>query len=152
MSVAQKIARLIPQPSGQQSEEMVHISSFARVRNGDEILLVKKNKPEYTAGKWVFPSAIINFGEDPELAIERIVKEQLGTPPKSVKLLDVQSYGGKHWDLCFVYEVTIDRVGKLADDIDKAGYFDRKKLPPEFRSDHLEVLNGLDKAKEFARP
>ncbi len=53
--------------------------------------------------------------------------------------------------LCFVYEVTIDRVGKLSADIDTAAYFDRKKLPPEFRSDHLEVLDGLEKAKEFAR-
>lgn len=152
MSAAQKLARLIPQPQGQQSEDMVHISSFARVRNRNEILLVKKNKPDFTAGKWVFPSAIINFGEDPAMAVERIVKEQLGTAPKNVKLIDVQSYGDKHWDLCFVYDVTIDRVGKLSADIDTAGYFDRKKLPPEFRSDHLEVLNGLDKAKEFARP
>jgi len=151
MSAAQKMARLIPQPTGQQSEEMVHISSFARVRNGDEILLVKKNKPDFTAGKWVFPSSIINFGEDPRLAMERIVKEQLGTAPTSVKLLDVQSYGDKHWDLCFVYEVTIDRVGKLSSDIDMAAYFGRRKLPPEFRSDHLEVLEGLDKAKEFSR-
>ena len=116
------------------------------------ILLVKKNKPEYTAGKWVFPSAIINYGEDPELAIERIIKEQLGTPPKNVKLLDVQSYGGKHWDLCFVYEVIIDRVGKLSADLDMAAYFSRKKLPPEFRSDHLEVLDGLNDAMEFATP
>jgi ADP-ribose pyrophosphatase YjhB (NUDIX family) len=152
MSTAQKMARLIPQPAGQQSEEMVHISSFARVRNGDEILLVKRNKPDWTAGKWVFPSSVINFGEDPRLAIERIVKEQLGAAPTGVKLLDVQSYGDKHWDLCFIYEVTIDRVGKLSAEIDTAAYFDRKKLPPEFRSDHLEVLNGLEKAKELARP
>ncbi len=64
-------------------------------------LLVKKNKPDYTAGKWVFPSSLINFGEDPRLAIERIVKEQLGAAPISVKLLDVQSYGDKHWDSLF---------------------------------------------------
>src|SRR5579864_4649492 len=107
MSASQKMARLIPQPPGQQSEEMVHISSFARVRNGNEILLVKKNKPDYTAGKWVFPSSLINFGEDPGAAMERIIKEQLGVAPKSVKLIDVQSYGGKHWDICFIYEVTI---------------------------------------------
>jgi len=151
MSASQKVARLIPQPPGQQAEEMVHISSFARVRNGNEILLVKKNKPDYSAGKWVFPSSIINFGEDPQVAIQRIVNEQLGTSPTSVKLLDVQSYGDKHWDICFVYDVTIDRVGKLSSDIDTSAYFDRKKLPLEFRSDHLEVLNGLEKSKEFSR-
>ena len=129
------------------------VLAYRRPRKGRiEILLVKKNRPDYTAGKWVFPSAIINFGEDPKLAMERIIKEQLGTAPSSVKLLDVQSYGGNHWDLCFVYEVTIDRVGKLSADLDMAAYFGRKKLPPEFRSDHLEVLDGLDEAMEFATP
>ena len=110
-----------------------------------EMLLVKKTRPEYTAGKWVFPSSLINFGEDPKLAIERIVREQIGTSPSSVKLLDVQSFGDKHWDLCFIYDVSIDKVGKLAPDIEMAGYFNRKNLPPEFRSDHLEVLETLEK-------
>ena len=142
-----KLARLVPQLPGQQSEEFAHISSFARVRNGEnELLLVKKTRPEYTAGKWVFPSSIINFGEDPKLAIERIIREQIGVSPRNVKLIDVQSFGDKHWDLCFVYDVSIDTVGQLSSDIEVAGYFNRKKLPPEFRSDHLEVLETLEKS------
>jgi ADP-ribose pyrophosphatase YjhB (NUDIX family) len=152
MSSNPKAARLIPQIPGQQSEEMVHISSFGRVRNNDdEILLVKKLRPEFSAGKWVFPSAIINFGEDPKSAMERIIREQLGVSPSTIKLLDVQSYGDKHWDLCFVYDVTIDRVGKLSQDVETAAYFNRQKLPPEFRSDNLEVLETLEKKKEIAR-
>jgi ADP-ribose pyrophosphatase YjhB (NUDIX family) len=142
----QKLARLVPQAPGQQSEEFVHISSFARVRNPEnEMLLVKKTRPEYTAGKWVFPSSIINFGEDPKLAIERIIREQIGASPSNVKLIDVQSYGDKHWDICFVFDASIDRMGNLSSDIEVAGYFNRKKLPPEFRSDHLEVLETLEK-------
>jgi ADP-ribose pyrophosphatase YjhB (NUDIX family) len=141
-----KLARLVPQVPGQQSEEFVHISSFARVRNSEnEMLLVKKIRPEYTAGKWVFPSSLINFGEDPKLAVERIIREQVGASPSNVKLVDVQSYGDKHWDVCFVYDASIDEVGKLSPDIELAGYFNRKKLPPEFRSDHLEVLEALEK-------
>ncbi len=138
-----KTARLTPQPQGQQSEEVMHISSFAIAKKGNELLLVKRSRPEFTAGKWVFPSSIINFGEHPESAVKRIVKEQLGAEPKNVKLLDIQSYGDKHWDLCFVYEVSIDSVGKVSQDIEKAEYFDRGKLPSEFRSDHAEVLQSL---------
>jgi ADP-ribose pyrophosphatase YjhB (NUDIX family) len=141
-----KLARLVPQVPGQQPEEFVHISAFARVRNGEnEMLLVKKIRPEYTAGKWVFPSSVINFGEDPKLAIERIIREQIGVSPSSVKLVDIESFGDKHWDLCFIYDVSIDKVGELSSDIEVAGYFNRKKLPPEFRSDHLEVLETLEK-------
>ena len=137
------MARLTPQAPGQQSEETMHISSFAITKRGKELLLVKRIRPEFTAGKWIFPSSLINYGEHPEAAIKRIVKEQLGAEAKDVKLIDIQSFGDKHWDLCFVYEVSIDGVGKVSQDIEKAEYFDRGKLPPEFRSDHAEVLQTL---------
>jgi ADP-ribose pyrophosphatase YjhB (NUDIX family) len=140
---SQKTARLTPQVQGQQPEEVAHISAFAIIKRGNELLLIKKIRPEFTAGKWVFPSAIINFGEDPESAMKRIVREQLGVESKNIRLLDVQSYGDKHWDICFVYDLSIDGFGKLSQDIERAEYFDRGKLPPEFRSDHMEVLQGL---------
>ncbi|MDA4112728.1 MAG: NUDIX domain-containing protein [Thaumarchaeota archaeon] len=139
----QKTARLTPQVQGQQSEEVAHISAFAIIKRGNELLLIKKIRPEFTAGKWVFPSAIINFGEHPESAIKRVVREQLGADSKNVRLLDVQSYGDKHWDICFVYDVSIDGIGSLSQDVERAEYFDRGKLPPEFRSDHMEVLQAL---------
>ncbi len=145
MSSSQKLARLTPQAQGQQSEEVVHISVFAIIKKGNnELLLVKKIRPEFTAGKWVFPSSIINFGEHPEAATRRIVREQLGVDPKNVRLLDIQSYGDKHWDLCFLYDTSIDGVGKLSQDIERVEYFDRGKLPVEFRSDHMEVLQSLE--------
>jgi ADP-ribose pyrophosphatase YjhB (NUDIX family) len=138
-----KIARLTPYVQGQQSEEVVHVSSFAIIKSGNKLLLVKRIRPEFTAGKWTFPSSLINIGEHPEQAIKRIVREQVGTEAKNLKLLDVQSYGDKHWDICFVYEATIDSTGKLSQDIEKAEYFERGKLPPEFRGDHMEVLQTL---------
>jgi ADP-ribose pyrophosphatase YjhB (NUDIX family) len=144
MSSGQKAARLVPQVPGQQAEEVAHISSFGIIKRGNnELLLVKKIRPEFSAGKWVFPSAIINFGEPPEAAMKRIVRELLGVDPKITKLVDIQSYGDKHWDLCFVYDVFIEGIGKLHPDIERAEYFDRGKLPPELRSDNLEVLQNL---------
>ncbi len=141
---SQKSARPTPQVPGQQTEEIAHISSFAVIKKGNELPLVKKLRPEFSAGKWVLPSAIINFGEDPEAAVKRIVREQVGAEPTSVRLLQVQSYGDNHWDLCFLYDVSISGVGKLHPDNEKAEYFDRGKLPPEFRSDNLEVLQALE--------
>ncbi len=138
-----KMARLVPQPQGQQPEEMMHISSFAIVKQGNKLLLAKRIRPEFTANKWTLPSALISFGEHPESAMKRIIKEQLGAEPRNTKLVDVQSYGDKHWDMCFVYEVSIDGVGKISQDIEKAEYFERGKLPPEFRADHAEVLQTL---------
>lgn len=138
-----KLARLIPQPQDQQSDEILHMSSFAVIKQGDKILLEKRIRPEFTANKWTMPSAIIYFGEDPETAIKRIIKEQLGVEPKSVRLIDVQSYGDKHWDMCFVYDVSIENVGQLSPDIEKVEYFHKSEFPLEFRTDHREVLLTL---------
>ena len=136
-----KTARMVPQPDGTQPEEVLHISSFVLVRKGAHVLLARRVKPERMAGSWNLPSAVINFGEDPGSAALRIVREQVGAMPTSLKLLDVQSFGDKHWDLCFLFEAEIPALGKLGGDFDKAEYFDLAKLPPELREGHREVLD-----------
>jgi ADP-ribose pyrophosphatase YjhB (NUDIX family) len=138
---APKTARLVPQADGTQPEEVMHISSFVLVRNGAGLLLVRRVKPERWAGKWCLPASIINYGEDPGAAALRIVKEQLGASATALKLLDVQSYGDKHWDMCFVYDVETPGEGKLGEDFDKAEYFEVSQLPPELRDDHREVID-----------
>jgi ADP-ribose pyrophosphatase YjhB (NUDIX family) len=136
-----KIARLVPQVEGTQPEEVMHISSFVLVRKGAQLLLVRRVKPERWAGKWCIPGAIINYGEDPGAAALRIVREQLGAVATALKLLDVQSYGDKHWDMCFLFDADVPSLGKLGGDLDKAEYFDLSELPPEVRADHKEVLD-----------
>ena len=128
---------------------MIHIVVWASYANITDFRIKLQNKL-WIIKQLMIPS-IINFGEDPKSAMERIIREQIGASPSTIKLLDVQSYGDKHWDLCFVYDVTIDRVGKLSQDVESAAYFNRQKLPPEFRSDNLEVLETLEKKKEVAR-
>ncbi|MGH9920994.1 MAG: NUDIX domain-containing protein [Nitrososphaerales archaeon] len=135
-----KTARLVPQPDGTQPEEVMHISSFVFVKKGSQLLLARRVKPERWAGKWCIPGAIINYGEDPGAAALRIVREQVGTAATSLRLLDVQSYGDKHWDMCFLFHADIPEVGKLGGDFDKAEYFDLANLPAELREDHREVL------------
>ncbi len=136
-----KSARLVPQPEGAQPEEVTHISSFAVIGKGSAPLLVRRARPEHMAGSWCLPGTVILYGEDPEAAVRRVVKEQLGATAVGVKLIDVQSYGDKHWDLCFVYHVEAPRLGKLSGDFDKAESFELSKLPPELREGHREVLD-----------
>jgi len=136
-----KTAKLVPQPDGTQPEEVVHISSFVLVRKGAHLLLVRRVKPERMAGNWYLPAAVINYGEDPGAAALRIVREQLGATATALRLLDVQSFGDKHWDMCFVFQAEIPGAGKPGGDFDKADYFDLAKLPPELREGHREVLD-----------
>lgn len=139
---SQKTAKLVPQPDGTQPEEMMHISSFAFIKKGGSLLLLRRVSPERWKGKWCIPGAVINYGEDPAMAAMRVVKEQTGGTATSVKLLDVQSYGTKHWDLCFLYEVETSGGLKLGKDFDKSDYFDPSKLAPEVREDHKEVIEA----------
>ncbi|MGI0091731.1 MAG: NUDIX domain-containing protein [Nitrososphaerales archaeon] len=138
-----KAARLVPQSTSQPPEEVVHISSFVLVKRGTEnVLLTKRLKPEFNKGKWTVPGVVIGYGEHPEAAAKRLVKEQLGSEPRNMKLVEIQSFGDKHWDLCFVYEASIDGVGKVSEDIEHADYFDFAKLPPEFKEDHREIIQA----------
>lgn len=136
-----KTAKLVPQQDGTQPEEMMHISSFVLVRKGAQLLLLRRVRPERMAGSWSLPGIVINYGEDPGSAALRIVREQLGVAATSLKLLDVQSFGDKHWDMCFVFHADIPGAGKLGADFDKAEYFDLAKLPPELRDGHRDVLD-----------
>lgn len=150
--VTQKMARLIPQPDSSSGppQEVVHISSFAIIRKSKsekKILLAKRLRPQFTAGKWTLPSSLIDYGEHPEEAIKRILEVQLGKRPQNAKLIQVQSYGDKHWDICFVYEVDFDSFGTLSQDIEKVEYFDISNLPKELRQDHIEVLETLEMFK-----
>ena len=80
------------------------------------------------------------YGEDPAAGAQRAVKEQLGADATAAKLLDVQSYGDKHWDICFIYRTETSEIGKLGQDFDKAEYFEIASLPAEMRDDHREVI------------
>lgn len=136
-----KRASMVPQVEGTQPEEMAHVSSFVLVMKGTQVLLAWRSKPERAANTWNLPSAVINWGEDPGHAALRIVREQIGVAPSAMKLLDVQSFGDKHWDICFLFQCEVPAVGKLQDGIDKTGWFDLGKLPPELREGHREVID-----------
>jgi ADP-ribose pyrophosphatase YjhB (NUDIX family) len=143
-----RVTRLIPQPAvGGPFEEFLHMSSFAIINKGNKLLLEKRLRPEFSAGKWVIPAAVINYGEDPSAAVKRVVKEQLGTDAKEAELIDVESYDDKHWDICFVYKVEIPNVGTLSPDVEKTDYFELLDLPPELRDDHKEVIDTLKARK-----
>ena len=151
LPVTQRMARLVPQPPQDSTaappQELVHISSFAIIRKKgqeEKILLAKRLRPQFTAGKWTLPSSLIDYGENPEDAIKRIVEIQLGTKPGQVKLMQVQSYGDKHWDLCFVYDIVLpnEQVGNISQDIERVEFFELSNLPQEFRQDHREVLES----------
>jgi len=134
------MARLVPQSEGTQPEDFTHISSFAFLRKGGEMLLLRRIRPERWAGKWVIPGSVLLYGEDPAAGAKRALREQAGAEATEVKLLDVQSYGDRHWDICFLYQAQLAGAPKPGQDFDSAQYFEVARMPPELREDHREVI------------
>jgi ADP-ribose pyrophosphatase YjhB (NUDIX family) len=69
--------------------------------------------PKYaSSGKWILPASHLKYGEKPDDAAERILREQLGLSGVKLSLRQVQSHLSQdpndseaaHWDICFVYE------------------------------------------------
>lgn len=141
MSDNPKRAMLVPQQEGTQPDEVMHVSSFVALRKGAQLLLLRRQKPESAAGSWFLPSGVIKYGEDPRQAALRLVKEQVGIEPTALKLIDVQSYGDKHWDLCFLYGSEVLEAGAPAADYDKIEFFDLDALPAQLREGNKEVLD-----------
>jgi len=89
----------------------------------------------------VIPGSVLLYGEDPAVGARRALREQAGAEPTEVRLLDVQSFGDKHWDICFLYHAQIADSAKPGQDFDNAQYFDVASLPTELRDDHREVID-----------
>jgi 8-oxo-dGTP diphosphatase len=71
-------------------EQKQHTIAVAVVKNAaGEILLGRRNQPDMPQehDKWEFPGGTIDFGETPEEALRREVKEEAGVEIKIVRLL-----------------------------------------------------------------
>ncbi len=88
------------------------IRTVAIVRNGDKVLVLKRNRGRSEAPVfWELPTGKIKFGEQPEEAMARTLEEYVGITADTVKLKDVITFvaleGSSRLDnLYIVYEIT----------------------------------------------
>ncbi len=134
------------------TDSSLHISAFLLVKRGNgSILLLKAGNSHpvsFRRGKLLLPATMLNFGEDPEEAVRRILRDQIvhaeGLQPK---FLEIQSYLGGHWDICFVYESAASDsktdLGPKQPYIESAFYSISSLPTTEIALDHLEVIDGL---------
>jgi len=102
-------------------------------------------------GAWLLPATHLLMGESPDHAARRIVREWAGlkgTP----RFLMVQSHTrrggflnkklkGKHWDICFVYELTAGTGPKAKPWWSEAHYFPIPKISRmHLGRGHLDIL------------
>jgi ADP-ribose pyrophosphatase YjhB (NUDIX family) len=100
-------------------------------RGPDEILLVRGSRG-YTKGHWTLPGGFVRFGELPEEAMAREVREELGVDGHVGALLTVRGRLGLrsrlHWLMLF-YRISIDGPPRVdPDEIEQARWFPRKRF------------------------
>lgn len=88
-------------------EQGLCISSFLLIQKKGALLLGKAIQPDFAKDKWVLPASQLKYGEHPDDAAKRIIKEQLNTEAKSVSYRGLWSFANHHWDLCFIYDVKL---------------------------------------------
>ncbi|MHB8567902.1 MAG: hypothetical protein ACYC7D_14020 [Nitrososphaerales archaeon] len=131
------------------SPENLHISTFILVKKDSKLLLLKagsKHPLAFRRGKQLLPASMLGFGEHPLDSAKRILKDQLENAENlDPKFVEMQSYLGAHWDLCFVYECEDrDGLAKARDPFEGSSYYSLQSLPRnEIAGDHLEVIDGL---------
>lgn len=94
------------------------------VINDGKLLMVKRHEPEVKDAhmKWEFPGGKVDFGETPEQAIEREVKEETGVICKVKRLLPVTFTNnweypwGTQQTLIFGFECEYVSTGKRNED------------------------------------
>ncbi|MFH0829952.1 MAG: NUDIX domain-containing protein [Candidatus Aenigmatarchaeota archaeon] len=64
----------------------------AVIRKGDRYLVLKRSRwNEAYSGQWQFPEGGVKFGESPEKALARELKEETGLVLKGAKLIGISS-------------------------------------------------------------
>jgi|SRR6185503_4566967 len=107
-------------------------TASALIVDGDKILLGKRlAEPE--KGKWDVVGGFLNYGEHPEAAVKREVKEETGLDVKIEQLTGIftDEYGSeKHATLNIFYLVkVVGGAEQPGDDIGELKWFSKNEIP-----------------------
>jgi len=129
------------------------VASALIVQN-QSVLLIKR-KGEVYNGYWALPGGIINYLEEPELALKREVFEETGILVDTIKLIDayliVYSPNGlesspSHTSIDIIYNcattanITHDSLSKVCSEVEEAKFFSIDKLPKLIAFKHREII------------
>ena len=121
------------------------------VLSGGRVLLLKyrdSSKYDHQRG-WFLPDDYLAFEEHPDVAARRILQEQVGFAPESVRLTHVESFGNGAWHLVFHYTTEASESPAITpgENVAAAEWFDLNGLPAPSEVAHegwaLDVLQHV---------
>lgn len=124
------------------------VCGFA-IKNGKVLLEKRAMEPE--KGKWSVIGGFIDFGEQPEQALLREVKEEIGCDCKVGKLIGVMPvnyYQFKDETFCtlpIAYEIEIIGEPKTSNEVSEVKWFDLNALPDLAWGNQRKILESYIK-------
>ena len=116
------------------------------LNNVPQILLITRGRPPFV-GFYAFPGGFVDYGEDPEQACIRELKEECcitGHTPELVCVAGKPERDPRKHVVSIVYHVEVDpsHEVKAGDDAATAKWYELKKVQEEFEMafDHKEIL------------
>lgn len=111
----------------------VAMSVTALIKKDNQVLMVKRAREPYK-GTWMFPAGFLDYGEHPEEALKREIKEETGLNIKDIyflKFYQVKDDPRAMGHIVFCYQVKINS-GQLQTDEDENAdikWFEIDNLP-----------------------
>ena len=90
------------------------VGAYAICRRRSEVLLVRASSQTAVEGQWFLPGGGLRFGEPPDVAVLRELREETGLTGRSPRLVGVTSdvheraRGGQMFMIRLLYEVDVD--------------------------------------------
>jgi 8-oxo-dGTP diphosphatase len=117
------------------------------INDSNQVLLMKRgNKSKNEAGYWSKPGGTVEFGESPEAAVVREIKEELGIDIEVVKFLSYTDHrpadGNQHWiSLNFITKIISGEPTNLEPEkCEEIRWFDLHNLPEELTQTTKEPI------------
>lgn len=82
-------------------------------RHQDRLVLIRQHRDPVFGDAWTLPGGILDYGVHPRLCATRLLRDQTGETPRTIRLLGVRSSMGGDWVLTFEFEAQIPEEATL---------------------------------------
>ncbi len=79
----------------------------------DRLILIRQRKDPVYGDAWTLPGGVLDYGVHPRLCATRLLREQTGETPRTIRLMGVRSASGGDWVLTFQFEAEMPEGGEL---------------------------------------